>query len=55
MSKKEFGRRLFKWFENTMINPDKLMDYFGVARDKATRDELRKLAKDVRKQKYGTK
>lgn len=46
---------IIKWFENTMIDPDKIMDYFGVRRNKKKRAALHKIALDIRKMTYRKK
>jgi hypothetical protein len=52
-SKINIGRRLVGLFENTMLDPDKIMDWVGIPKNKEKRAELRELALQIRKDTYG--
>jgi len=54
-SKKDIGRSIVKWFENTLIDPDVIMNHFGIPKNKKKRTALRELANEVRRAKWGDK
>lgn len=48
---KETGRILISWFKNTLVDVDIILHHFGIPKKK--RNELREIAKQVRKEQYG--
>jgi len=52
MNRKD-AQALIGWFKTTNVDPDKIMDYFGMSRGKKSvkaREDFRKLAKEIRQE-----